>query len=76
MDNVVDLGDDRGEETLVNRFGEGVAGEARLRLWKMNQFLDASSHLYMRVCTSVRPSVGRSVRWSVRPSVGPSVTLS
>ena len=28
-------------------------------------FLDASSHLYKRVC----PSVGRSVRRSVRPSV-------
>ena len=44
-------------------------------------FLDASSHLYKRVCPSVRPSVGpsvgpsvrRSVRPSVRPSVGPSV---
>jgi len=31
-------------------------------------FLDASSHLYNRVC----PSVGRSVGWSV----GRSVTLS
>ena len=31
-------------------------------------FLDASTHLYMRVC----PSVGLSVRPSVRPSVGPS----
>ena len=31
-------------------------------------FLDASSHLYMRVCPSVRPSI--------RPSVGGSVTLS
>ncbi len=28
-------------------------------------FLDASSHLYKRACTSVRPSVGRSVRRSV-----------
>ncbi len=35
-------------------------------------FLDASSHLYMRVCPSVRPSVGRSVRPSVRPLVGRS----
>ena len=25
-------------------------------------FLDASSHLYKRVCPSIRPSVGRSVR--------------
>ena len=51
-------------------------------------FLDASSHLYKRVCPSVRPSVrplvGRPVglsvhplvRWSVRPSVRPSVGLS
>ena len=29
-------------------------------------FLDAFSHLYKRVCPSVRPSVGRSVRPSVR----------
>ena len=29
-------------------------------------FLDAFSHLYKRVCPSVRPSVGRSVRRSVR----------
>ena len=34
-------------------------------------FLDASSHLYKRVC----PSVRRSVHRSVRRSVGPSVTL-
>ena len=32
-------------------------------------FLDASSHLYKRVCPSVRPSVGPSVRRSVRRSV-------
>ena len=36
-------------------------------------FLDASSHLYKRVCPSVRRSVCRSVRRSVRPSVGLSV---
>ena len=40
-------------------------------------FLDASSHLHMRVCPSVRRSVGPSVRRSVSPSVrqsvGPSV---
>ena len=30
-------------------------------------FLDASSHLYKRVCPSVGPSVGPSVRPSVRP---------
>ena len=28
-------------------------------------FLDASSHLYKRVCPTVGRSVGRSVRWSV-----------
>ena len=39
-------------------------------------FLDASSHLYNRVCPSVRPSVGPSVGWSVRRSVRPRVTLS
>ena len=31
-------------------------------------FLDASSHLYKRLCPSVRRSVGRSVRRSVRRS--------
>ena len=38
-----------------------------LGLGSFDGFLDASSHLYKRVCPSVRPSVGRSVR----PSVGP-----
>ena len=33
-------------------------------------FLDASSHLYKRVCPSVGRSIGPSVRPSVRPSVG------
>ena len=37
--------------------------DASLALWAL--FLDASSHLYMRVCPSVGPSV--------RPSVGPLV---
>ena len=36
-------------------------------LLNFHPFLDASSHLYMRVCPSVGPSV--------RPSVGPSVRL-
>ena len=36
-------------------------------------FLDASSHLYKRVCPSVGPSVGPSVRPSVGLSVRPSV---
>ena len=36
-------------------------------------FLDASTHLYKRLCPSVRRSVGPSVRRSVRPSVDPSV---
>ena len=35
-----------------------------------SSFLDAFTHLYKRVCPSIRPSV----RWSVRRSVGPSVT--
>ena len=35
-------------------------------------FLDAPSHLYMRSCPSVRPSVRRSVCPSVRLSVCPS----
>ena len=34
---------------------------------KFVSFLDASSHLYKRVCPSVGWSVGRSVRPSVRP---------
>ena len=38
-------------------------------------FLDASSHLYKRVCPSVCPSVRPHVRPSVRPSVRLSVTL-
>ena len=33
-------------------------------------FLDASTHLYNRVC----PSVGPYVDWSVRPNISPSVT--
>ena len=44
---------------------------------RMMWFLDASSHLYKRVCPSVCPSVRPShlpsVRLSVRPSVCPSV---
>ena len=34
-----------------------------------NQFLDGSTHLYMRVCPSVGRMVGPSVGWSVRRSV-------
>ena len=36
-------------------------------------FLDAPSHLYKRVCPSVRPSVRRAVGPSVRRSVTPSL---
>ena len=36
----------------------------------------SGTHLYKRVCPSVRRSVRRSVRPSVRPSVGPSVRPS
>ena len=32
----------------------------------MATFLDASTHLYKRLCLSVGPSVGPSVRWLVR----------
>ena len=32
-------------------------------------FLDAPSHLYKRVCTTVRPSIRRSIRRSVTPSL-------
>ena len=41
-----------------------------------HEFFDASSHLYKRVCPSVRPSVNPSVRPSVRLSVRPSVRWS
>ena len=37
----------------------------------INSFLDASKHLYKRVCPSVHPSV----RLSVHPSVCPSVSI-
>ena len=36
-------------------------------------FLDASSHIYKRLCLSVRPSVRPLVRPSVHPLVCPSV---
>ena len=50
---------------------------ARLQCWDepagldeiWDGFLDASSHLYNRVCPSIRPSVRPLVRPSVRPSV-------
>ena len=56
----------------------------RVSLPLLYLFLDASAHLYKRVCASVgrsvgptvRQSVGVSVRWSVGPSVRPLVTLS
>ena len=41
-----------------------------------NRFLDASTHLYKRVCLSVGRLVGPSVRWSVGPSVRWSVHLT
>ena len=47
---------------------------ARAHRWPMLALLDASSHLYKRVCPSVRPSVRRSVRRSVGRSVRRSVT--
>ena len=36
------------------------------------RFLDASTHLYMRICPSIRQSVRRSVRRSIRWSVSTS----
>ena len=39
----------------------------------IKSFLDASTHLYKRLCPSVRWSVHCSVRLLVRPSVGPSI---
>ena len=43
---------------------------------KQGPFLDASWHLYNRVCPSVIPSVRPSFRPSVRPSIRPSVRPS
>ena len=43
------------------RFSKSLAARHKIFLF----FLDASSHLYKRVCPSVRRSVGPSVRWSV-----------
>ena len=40
---------------------------------RINAFLDASSHLYKRVCLLVRRSVCPSIRWLVGRSVGPLV---
>ena len=42
------------------------AGKKEKAMWHI-RFLDASTHLYKRVCPSVRPSVRRSVGRSVRP---------
>ena len=47
---------------------EGYVTSSHLKTWCVEFFLDASSHLYKRVCPSVGPSV--------RPSVGPSVRRS
>ena len=43
--------------------------ETRFSFLPPNIFLDASLHLYKRVCPSVGPYVGPSVRWSVGLSV-------
>ena len=36
-------------------------------IWSFNLFLDASSHLYLRLCLSVGPSVSQSIGPSVHP---------
>ena len=46
---------------------KGLAMISKTSEWQ-SSFLDASLHLYNRVCQSVGPSIG--------PSVGPSITLS
>ena len=68
-------------QTLLERCADASKNKNHIRLEFFFSttfgFLDASSHLYMRVCPSVRPSVRPSDRRSVRPSVRlPSVTLS
>ena len=56
--------------SFFTRFeGSLQIGQGRIELvWRFRciRFLDATSHLYMRVCPSVRPSVRMSVRMSDR----------
>ena len=54
----------------------GKDNEQPCWLWQFSRFLDASSHLYMRVCLSAHPSVCPSVGPSVRSSFGPSIRPS
>ena len=52
----------------TDRQTKRVVESRSTRLKMAKGVLDASSHLYMRVCPSVRPSVGPSVRRAVTPS--------
>ena len=62
-DGICSLGS--GEEKRPVERGEGVLLLSRLKSHDRVNFLDASTHLYMRVCPSVRGSVGRSVGRSI-----------
>ena len=67
--DMYDDDDDDGNEKQQS-FSQTTNLNLRLGVLK---FLDAPSHLYKRVCPSVRPSVRPSVCPSVRPSVRRSV---
>ena len=60
------------KRSFVNAFCDNLYDSfLHQRLYSLNTlFLDAFSHLYKRMCLSVRPSVRRSVGPSVRWSVG------
>ena len=55
--------DDHPDRTLMSKLIQDAGDAAAAQSGEMTAFLDAPSHLYKRVCPSVRPSV--------RPSVGP-----
>ena len=65
------------EEIVAGPFSGGVRDEISFEKSGTGPieppFLDASTHLYQRLCPSIRPSVRPSVRRSVRPSVRWSV---
>ena len=51
------LKEEKAAEEIWNEHVAKLEAEERYRLG-LTRFLDASTHLYMRVCPSVRPSVG------------------